>query len=355
MTSLRSKEEAHDYRYFPEPDLVPLAPTEEMLARGPRRAARAARPSARRATLGARPARRAGAPAGLRRRAGRVLRGRGRRRHRRRPGAVANWVTGEAAGARGPSRPRSRRPWSRWSRTARSRNQAAKKVLAKLAETGATPPRSSSGGAGRDGGLGRARGDRRARDRGSPRRGARRSARAACRRSARSSASSCARPRAAPTGERYAADPREARPIGRIPRSRPELRLRGRCRRRTWRSPAQRLEAFATGARGVLEIMDPEVEWAPIGRAASGQCGGRRLEEIHDSSRGSTISSPDDCRSRISVTRPRRHALRRARPCSGAPVSGGVLLDAPCATETFPTGMQAAALKPPAVGEAIPA
>jgi aspartyl-tRNA(Asn)/glutamyl-tRNA(Gln) amidotransferase subunit B len=33
LSSLRSKEEAHDYRYFPEPDLVPLAPTEEMLAR----------------------------------------------------------------------------------------------------------------------------------------------------------------------------------------------------------------------------------------------------------------------------------------------------------------------------------
>jgi aspartyl-tRNA(Asn)/glutamyl-tRNA(Gln) amidotransferase subunit B len=32
LSSLRSKEEAHDYRYFPEPDLVPLAPTEEMLA-----------------------------------------------------------------------------------------------------------------------------------------------------------------------------------------------------------------------------------------------------------------------------------------------------------------------------------
>jgi aspartyl-tRNA(Asn)/glutamyl-tRNA(Gln) amidotransferase subunit B len=31
LTSLRSKEEAHDYRYFPEPDLVPLAPTETML------------------------------------------------------------------------------------------------------------------------------------------------------------------------------------------------------------------------------------------------------------------------------------------------------------------------------------
>ncbi len=31
LTALRSKEYAHDYRYFPEPDLVPLAPTEEML------------------------------------------------------------------------------------------------------------------------------------------------------------------------------------------------------------------------------------------------------------------------------------------------------------------------------------
>jgi aspartyl-tRNA(Asn)/glutamyl-tRNA(Gln) amidotransferase subunit B len=33
LSSLRSKEEAHDYRYFPEPDLVPLAPTEQMLER----------------------------------------------------------------------------------------------------------------------------------------------------------------------------------------------------------------------------------------------------------------------------------------------------------------------------------
>jgi aspartyl-tRNA(Asn)/glutamyl-tRNA(Gln) amidotransferase subunit B len=39
LTSLRSKEEAHDYRYFPEPDLVPLVPTEQML-----REARAALP-----------------------------------------------------------------------------------------------------------------------------------------------------------------------------------------------------------------------------------------------------------------------------------------------------------------------
>jgi aspartyl-tRNA(Asn)/glutamyl-tRNA(Gln) amidotransferase subunit B len=33
LSSLRSKEEAHDYRYFPEPDLVPVAPTEAMLER----------------------------------------------------------------------------------------------------------------------------------------------------------------------------------------------------------------------------------------------------------------------------------------------------------------------------------
>ena len=39
LTALRSKEEVHDYRYFPEPDLVPLAPTEEMIE-----AARAALP-----------------------------------------------------------------------------------------------------------------------------------------------------------------------------------------------------------------------------------------------------------------------------------------------------------------------
>jgi aspartyl-tRNA(Asn)/glutamyl-tRNA(Gln) amidotransferase subunit B len=33
ITSLRSKEEAHDYRYFPEPDLLPVAIDEQMLAR----------------------------------------------------------------------------------------------------------------------------------------------------------------------------------------------------------------------------------------------------------------------------------------------------------------------------------
>ncbi len=32
LTPLRSKEYAHDYRYFPEPDLVPVVPTEQMLS-----------------------------------------------------------------------------------------------------------------------------------------------------------------------------------------------------------------------------------------------------------------------------------------------------------------------------------
>jgi aspartyl-tRNA(Asn)/glutamyl-tRNA(Gln) amidotransferase subunit B len=32
LTPLRSKEYAHDYRYFPEPDLVPVVPTEEMIS-----------------------------------------------------------------------------------------------------------------------------------------------------------------------------------------------------------------------------------------------------------------------------------------------------------------------------------
>jgi aspartyl-tRNA(Asn)/glutamyl-tRNA(Gln) amidotransferase subunit B len=45
----RSKEEAHDYRYFPEPDLVPIAPTDEMRARV--KATMPELPAARRARL----------------------------------------------------------------------------------------------------------------------------------------------------------------------------------------------------------------------------------------------------------------------------------------------------------------
>jgi aspartyl-tRNA(Asn)/glutamyl-tRNA(Gln) amidotransferase subunit B len=45
LSSLRSKEEAHDYRYFPEPDLVPLVPTDAMMERA--RAALPELPAAR--------------------------------------------------------------------------------------------------------------------------------------------------------------------------------------------------------------------------------------------------------------------------------------------------------------------
>ena len=47
--SLRSKEEAYDYRYFPEPDLVPVAPSAEWRERV--RAAMPELPAARKARL----------------------------------------------------------------------------------------------------------------------------------------------------------------------------------------------------------------------------------------------------------------------------------------------------------------
>jgi aspartyl-tRNA(Asn)/glutamyl-tRNA(Gln) amidotransferase subunit B len=49
ITSLRSKEEAHDYRYFPEPDLIPIAITQAM--RDVARAAMPELPAARAARL----------------------------------------------------------------------------------------------------------------------------------------------------------------------------------------------------------------------------------------------------------------------------------------------------------------
>ena len=212
LSSLRSKEEAHDYRYFPEPDLVPLAPTEEMLA-----AARAELPElpAERAAryerdwgLAEDPARllayepqwgdyfEAVATAGDGRRArGRQL-GRAAA-HAPRRGGRPGGLAGDAAGAgaarragRPPSRstpaPRARcsTGWSPRAASPRrsSSARASARWTAATSSPASSPPRSPP---------------TRARPR--------RSAAATRRRWGRSSASSCARPRAAPTAARSAA------------------------------------------------------------------------------------------------------------------------------------------------------
>ena len=105
LTALRSKEEAQDYRYFPEPDLVPIATTEAMLAAAA--AAMPELPAARAERLehelglsgGAR------APARLPHRARRLLRARARRRRRARaaPGRLGH---GRAGRPRRRVRPR---------------------------------------------------------------------------------------------------------------------------------------------------------------------------------------------------------------------------------------------------------
>jgi aspartyl-tRNA(Asn)/glutamyl-tRNA(Gln) amidotransferase subunit B len=98
LTALRSKEEVHDYRYFPEPDLVPMVPTEEMVE-----AARSALPELPAARL-----RRYEADFGLTADAAAVLVGweelgsffeeaisDGDGRASADPAVVARWVTGE--------------------------------------------------------------------------------------------------------------------------------------------------------------------------------------------------------------------------------------------------------------------
>ena len=110
-TAMRSKEGSYDYRYFPEPDLVPVAPTDEMRA-----AARAAMPELPAAPRGpgfvdewgisetdARTLARAPGPRRLRRGGG----GRARRRHRARTSPTGR--TGDVLGV--PQRERACRPW----------------------------------------------------------------------------------------------------------------------------------------------------------------------------------------------------------------------------------------------------
>ena len=125
ISSLRSKEEAHDYRYFPEPDLVPVVVDDAMLEGGARALPElpAARAERYERELGAE--RRQRPPARLPRRARRLLRAGAarRRRHprRSRTGSQASWSRGSATATPPPRRspPRRSRGSSRWCATSR--------------------------------------------------------------------------------------------------------------------------------------------------------------------------------------------------------------------------------------------
>ena len=133
---LRSKEEADDYRYFPEPDLVALDPSAEWIAQI--RAALPLLPAARRHRL----AEAAGAE--LRRRRGAHRRARPRRagpgghRRRRRPGPGAHPRRAQPGRRRRRrSSIRRRSPSScRWRSTAALTATQAKTVLADMVESG---------------------------------------------------------------------------------------------------------------------------------------------------------------------------------------------------------------------------
>ena len=144
ITSLRSKEEAHDYRYFPEPDLLPVTIDEAMVAAA--RAAMSSSPlTAPSASRRARPQRRqrqgARLPAGLgdssRRLVAAALDAPAQ--------ALANWVTVELRSPGGRPRPcqgtgePGRSPSSRDGRGKRVSVGAARQVLDRLVAEGGDP------------------------------------------------------------------------------------------------------------------------------------------------------------------------------------------------------------------------
>ena len=147
LSPLRSKEYAHDYRYFPEPDLVPIAPTEAMLAR-----AREALPE-----LPAARAERFESDLGLPASTARLLAFRSELGDYYEeavaaadgsadPGAIANWVVGELLARLGDVEPADSRvePGALAKLVAmvgerRIAQSAAKEVLAVLAEEGGDP------------------------------------------------------------------------------------------------------------------------------------------------------------------------------------------------------------------------
>ncbi|MGI8749094.1 MAG: Asp-tRNA(Asn)/Glu-tRNA(Gln) amidotransferase subunit GatB [Thermoleophilaceae bacterium] len=145
ISSLRSKEEAHDYRYFPEPDLVAIAPTQEMLDR-----ARAALPE-----LPAERAARLEGDLGLHPDAARLLAFRTElgdffeatlAADGSHPRGVANWVTGEVLSrlgdrdpAESPLRPGALARLVAMVEGGEVAGSAAKEVLGVLVEEGGDP------------------------------------------------------------------------------------------------------------------------------------------------------------------------------------------------------------------------
>jgi aspartyl-tRNA(Asn)/glutamyl-tRNA(Gln) amidotransferase subunit B len=148
ITSLRSKEEAHDYRYFPEPDLIPVAITDELLE-----SARAALPE-----LPAARAERFESQLGLSADTAKLLAFRteladfyeealaGNGPHPPEPVPLANWVTNELTARLGDEDPQA----SKVSPAALARlvglvsskkvtNAGARQVLDKLVEDGGDP------------------------------------------------------------------------------------------------------------------------------------------------------------------------------------------------------------------------
>ena len=150
LTPLRSKEEAHDYRYFPEPDLVPLAPTEEML-----REARESLPELPEARIRRYAASSASPPTPRRcspatRRPPPTSSGSTATAEGVEPRVVANWVTGELAAAlrqagdeaARPTRRSSPAPSPRWSTMVQEKkisHGSGKTVLATLVAEGGDP------------------------------------------------------------------------------------------------------------------------------------------------------------------------------------------------------------------------
>ena len=88
ISSLRSKEEAHDYRYFPEPDLLPVAIDQQMLEAARADMSELPADRAQRLQRERRAERRERAAARIPRGVGRLLRGGARRRMRSRAAAA---------------------------------------------------------------------------------------------------------------------------------------------------------------------------------------------------------------------------------------------------------------------------